>query len=145
VRAGDVIARVEDQQHPGSFVEVTAPITGTLVAVHCWPGQAVIPGGLIATIAADHGRHIIGYIPESSPVVARPGSAVTLRARTPGSRRVTSRVEHVGQQIERIPRHQWATSTTPQWGTPVRIKLPNEVALRPGSLVDLRFHATDTP
>ena len=30
-------------------------------------------------------------------------------------------------------------STMPQWGTPVRIKMPNDVVLRPGTLVDVAF------
>src|SRR5262245_12368184 len=63
IRAGEVIARIEDPLQPGKMTEVKAPISGTLIAVECWPGQTVIPGGLIATIAADYGRHIVGYIP----------------------------------------------------------------------------------
>jgi len=123
------------------LLEIPAPISGTLVNVYCWPGQLVAPGGLIATIAADHGQHIVGYIPEESSIVPKVGMKVTLRARQARSPRVTSVVEEVGKQIERIPSHQRAIATTPQWGLPVRIKMPADAALRPGSLVDIVFHS----
>ena len=122
------------------LLEIPAPISGTLVNVYCWPGQIVHPGGLIATIAADHGQHIVGYIPEESTIVPRVGMQVTLRARMPRSPRIASVVDEVGKQIERIPSHQRAIATTPQWGLPVRIKMPADASLRPGALVDIVFH-----
>jgi multidrug resistance efflux pump len=144
----DALARVRDArrglelrhnelQLSAQSLEVHSPISGTLVALHCWPGQTVPPGGLIATIAADYGRHIVGYIPEESSLVAKPGMRVTLRTREAGSRRLTSQIEQVGMQIEKIPGHQSGGATTQQWGTPVRIKMPSDAVLRPGALVDL--------
>lgn len=142
VKAGDVIARVQDAESTegdpqANIVEVHAPISGTLVELFCWPGQTVIAGSPIATIAADHGQHIIGYIPEESNVVAAPGMLVTVRARAVGARRVKTEIEEVGQQIEEVPRHQANNSNTDQWGTPVRIAMPNDLALKPGTLVDI--------
>jgi multidrug resistance efflux pump len=123
-------------------LELKAPISGTLVALHRWPGQIVPPGGRIATIAADYGRHIVSYIPEGSPLVARPGMQVTLRMRAAGAPRITSEVEQVGRRVERIPSHQVAASKSPMWGTPVRIKMPSEAILQPGALVDVTFNSS---
>ena len=122
------------------LLEIPAPISGTLVNVYCWPGQIVHPGGMIATIAADHGQHIVGYVPEHSDIAVKRGMPVTLRARLSGSPRVTSEIEEVGHQIEQLPTHQRAVANLPQWGLPVRIKMPADVSLRPGSLVDIVFH-----
>jgi multidrug resistance efflux pump len=147
VQAGDVIARIHDPQSaaddPTTIIEVQAPISGTLVALHSWPGQTVIAGSPIATIAADHGQHIIGYIPENSTVVAAPGMLVTLRARAVGARRVKSEIEQVGHQVEEVPQHQTSSLTTPEWGTPVRIKMPNDLVLRPGTLVDIMLRRSN--
>lgn len=142
VRAGDVIASLERDQS-GEVVEVTAPISGTIVELTCWPGQTVVPGATIATIAADHSAQVIGFVPEDSPLVARPGMRVTLRPRTAGGKQYISEIEQVGQQIERVPRHQRVVASMPQWGTPVRIKAPDDAALMPGMLVDLRFERTE--
>ena len=127
------------------LLEIPAPISGTLVNVYCWPGQIVHPGGLIATIAADHGQHIVGYIPESSTVEPKVGMQVTLRARVARSPRIRSVIEEVGKQIEQVPGHQRAIANIPQWGLPVRIKMPADASLRPGSLVDIVFHSPKSP
>jgi multidrug resistance efflux pump len=127
------------------MIEIPAPISGTLVTIRCWPGQTVVPGELIATIAADVGQHILGYIPEDSTLSARRGMRVTLRSRAAGALSMTSEVEAVGAQIERIPLHQRTSTTMAQWGTPVRIKVPNEALLRPGSLVDVSFETSPAP
>jgi multidrug resistance efflux pump len=132
--------QLSEIQRSTKAAEIQAPISGTLVAVHCWPGQTVPTGGRIATIAADFGRHIVSYIPEGSPLVARPGMQVTLRARAAGARRLTSEVEQVGRRVERIPGHQIASSKSQMWGTPVRIKMPAETILQPGSLVDVVYN-----
>jgi multidrug resistance efflux pump len=121
-------------------LEIRAPITGTLVAVYCWPGQTLHQGALVATIAADHGRHIVSYVPEQSSLKPQAGMQVTVRPRTVGSPRLTSEVEQVGRQIGRIPSHQLGTTAVRQWGLPVRIKLPVGSALQPGALVDVVFH-----
>lgn len=125
------------------LLEIPAPISGTLVNVYCWPGQIVHPGGLIATVAADHGQHIVGYVPEHSTIQPKVGMRVTLRARLAGAPRITSEVEEVGQMIERLPEHHWAVANMAQWGLPVRIKMPAEASLRPGALVDIVFHTAD--
>jgi hypothetical protein len=115
------------------------------VAVYCWPGQTVHVGALVATIAADHGRHIVSYLPEESRLQPTKGMLVTVRPRSADLARLTSEVEQVGRQIRRIPTHQLGGSPTEQWGLPVRIKLPSGAALQPGSLVDVVFHRPDEP
>jgi multidrug resistance efflux pump len=134
--------RANELRLTAKALELKAPISGTLVALHRWPGQTVPPGGRIATIAADYGRHIVSYIPEGSPLVARPGMQVTLRTRAAGAPRITSEVEQVGRRVERIPSHQIAASKSPMWGTPVRIKMPSEALLQPGALVDVTFNTS---
>jgi multidrug resistance efflux pump len=140
----DLDLRWEELSLRTGLLEIPAPISGTLTNLYCWPGQVVHPGGLIATIAADHGQHIVGYLPEESTLVPKVGMRVTLRPRVARSPRLTSEVEEVGLQIERMPSHQRAIANTPQWGLPVRIKMPADVALRPGALIDVVFHRADS-
>ena len=66
-----------------------------------------------------------------------------MRARVAKAARILSEVEEVGNQIEQLPSHQRAIANTPQWGLPVRIKLPSDADLRPGALVDIVFHAAE--
>ncbi|HEX6961144.1 MAG TPA: HlyD family efflux transporter periplasmic adaptor subunit [Lacipirellula sp.] len=119
---------------------IRAPISGTLIAVYCWPGQTVHQGALVATIAADHGRHIVSYLPEQSTLEPTPGMKVTIRPRMAGAARLSSEIEKIGRQVRRVPDHQLGSAAIPQWGLPVRIKLPNNATLQPGALVDVVFH-----
>lgn len=139
VLADDVIATIENPQSQSEPLEIRAPISGTIVDVGCWPRQTVPQGGLIATIAADYGRHIVSYVPEDSPIVPRPGMLVTLRAREAGSQGILSKIEEVGGQIERIPAHQREGSNPAARGLPVRIKLPADLSLRPGAEVSVVY------
>jgi multidrug resistance efflux pump len=134
-----VTLRWEEIQLRSELLEIRAPISGTLVALHCWPGQAVPQGGRIATIAADYGQHIVSYLPEDSRLDPEPGMQVTLRPRTPGATLLTSEIEQVGRQIEHIPARYLLSPTSPQWGIPVRIKMPSDASLRPGATVDVVF------
>jgi multidrug resistance efflux pump len=136
-------SRSEELSQRIGVYEIPSPISGTLVNVYCSPGQVVHPGGLIATIAADHGQHIVGFIPEESTIAPKVGMQVTMRARIAKSQRITSEVEEVGKQIEPVPSHQRAIANTPQWGLPVRIKLPSDAGLRPGALLDIVFHSAE--
>jgi multidrug resistance efflux pump len=123
--------------------EIRAPISGTLVAVYCWPGQTVHQGALVATIAADHGRHIVSYVPEQSSLQPRAGMQVSVRPRLAGAARLTTEIEKVGRQIRKVPAHQLGSTAIPQWGLPVRIKLPSNAILQPGALVDVVFHRSN--
>jgi multidrug resistance efflux pump len=156
VQAGDLLAVVESShsqaptqtdgnganENGARSADVRAPITGTLVAIYCAPGQAVPQGGLIASIASDEPRYILSYLPENSRIVAEPGMPVSVQTRSVGSRQFKTKIQTVGRQIELVPPHQMDNPATPQWGLPVRIQLPEDADLRPGALVDVDF--TDT-
>jgi len=144
IEAGQVLARIDvDETNVEKAVDIVAPISGTLIEVSCWPGQTVIPGQLIATIASDEVEHVLSFVPEDTRMQVRPGTKVTVRGRIAGSPRIVSEVEQVGVSIEQVPRHQRTNVTMPQWGAPVRIKMPSDHTLRPGALVDIMYHASD--
>jgi multidrug resistance efflux pump len=131
--------RWEELSLRAELLEVRAPISGTLVDLNCWPGQAVRQGAQIATIAADYGNHITTYLPEDSRLVVRPGMQVTVSSHATGSRRISTTVERVGEQIEQIPARYEQNANAPLWGLPVRIKLPSDTPWRPGALVEVAF------
>jgi multidrug resistance efflux pump len=119
---------------------VRAPISGTLVDVFCSPGQRLHAGAPIATLAADHGSHIVSYLPEATRLEPFPGMRVTVRSRNSGAAAVETEIEEVGRQIETMPTSLASNPTMPEKGLPVRIALPAEVSLQPGALVDIIYH-----
>jgi multidrug resistance efflux pump len=119
---------------------IRAPISGTLVDVFCSPGQRLHAGAPIATLAADHGSHIVSYLPESTRLEPFPGMRVTVRSRNMGAASVETEIEEVGRQIETMPSSLASNPTMPEKGLPIRIALPAEVNLQPGALVDIVYH-----
>jgi multidrug resistance efflux pump len=120
-------------------LEVRAPISGTICAINCWPGQRVRAGDPIVTLAADHGRYIVSYVRQEQRLQPRPGMHVAVRLRLPGARPAEAVVDRVGPQVELVPEHQRRDPAVLEWGQPVRIVPPREFPLRPGELVDVTF------
>lgn len=118
---------------------IRAPISGTIAAIHSWPGQTVQPGAPIVTIASDRGEYIVSYVRQGQRIQPAKGMKVTLRPRRSGSQAVESVVEDVGPQYELIPSDQLMDPNTPEWGLPVRIRLPAELRARPGERLDIDF------
>ena len=121
-------------------LEIRAPISGIISAIHSWPGQAVQRGEPVVTIAADHGRYVVGYVRQENNLTVRDEMAVQIRPRGDvNTKFVTTKVERVGPQFEPVPEHQLMDPTRAEWGLPIRIAIPAELDLHPGSLVDIRI------
>jgi multidrug resistance efflux pump len=132
-------ARIREIQLEIESLEPRAPITGTVVAIHRYPGQGVQAGDLILTIAAEQGRYIVSYVPQEFGPRAKVGMGVEVRTRATGSRPRESVVERIGPQVEPIPVHQRRNPQVQEWGLPVRVLLPDGLDVRPGELVDVTF------
>ena len=131
--------RIRELQLQIASLEVRAPISGTISAIHLWPGQAIRAGDPIVTIAADHSRYIVSYVRQEQRFRPTTGTLVAVRLRDPGSRATQATVERVGPQVEPVPIHQLRDPKVPEWGLPVRITLPPALNVRPGELMDITF------
>ena len=132
-------SRIYELQIEIESLDIRAPISGTICTIHCWPGQALRAGDPIVTIAADHGRYIVGYVRQAYRFRPTAGSEVDVFVRASGARPRSARVERVGPQIQLVPPHQRRDPMVPEWGLPVRITIPDGVRVRPGELVDVGF------
>lgn len=121
---------------------VRSPLAGTVTAIHGWPGQNLRIGTPIMTIAAREGQYILGYVRQERGLRPRVGMNVDVKVRSLPRRSVASVVQQVGPQVEPVPLHQLRDPKIPEWGTPVRIVLPEALDLWPGELVDLVFRPT---
>jgi multidrug resistance efflux pump len=133
----ELLLRVDELRLTRQNLQIRAPISGTLVDFFCAPGQQLHMGGPVATIAADHGRMIIGYLPENSPYKPEVGMMVALRSRGHGATPVTSTIEEIATQLSPIPTRLSGNPAITQWGMPIRITMPSDVEFRAGSLVDI--------
>ena len=65
-------AQLKELQVQTQALIVRSPIGGTVTQVFTWPGQNIQRGEPIIEVAANEGRHIVGYLPENKRI--RPGS-----------------------------------------------------------------------
>lgn len=137
-------ARIAELQVQIAALEIRSPISGTICGIHCRPGQNVQAGQPILTIAADNTGYVVSYVRQTDRIHPSKGMQVALRLRMPGSRPVTAEIERVGPQIEEVPPHQRRDPSVLEWGLPVRIRLPSELPVRPGELVDITFESRTT-
>lgn len=122
---------------------ITAPFDGVITAIHRWPGQRLMPGDPIVTLARPDAGYVIGYVRENQQVQLYKGMKVALRVGTkPGSEEFLSAVETIGPQVAPTPQHQWADQNAVERATPIKIPIPPELRqqqLRPGQLVHVIF------
>ena len=132
-------AKIRELEVQIARMTIRAPIGGLICCVHHWPGEAVHAADPILTLAAEQGRYIVSYIRQEQRIEPKVGMAVDVRVRAPLSTPYSTVVERIGPQIEAIPAHQCRDPKIPEWGLPVRITVPVELAIRPGQLLDVTF------
>ena len=121
-------------------LEIRSPISGTICAIHKWPGQNLQAGDPVLTVASEHGRYIVSYVRQEQRM--RPAVKMPVKLRPHGSRDllVSAVVERVGPQVELVPPHHRRDAAIPEWGQPVFILPPEKFTLRPGELIDITFN-----
>jgi len=118
---------------------IRSPISGQVAAVHARPGEVVLAGRPILTIASPDAETVVTYLRERQPMRPEVGAAVELRPVHHRGQPVAGRIEQVGSQVELVPEHQRNDPTVPEWGVPVLIAMPSELDARPGELVRVQF------
>ena len=125
-------------------LQLRSPLSGTVVKVYRRPGQVVQAGELILEVAADQGAAIIAYLRrEQQQINPTKGMAVQVYLNRRPAQTVEGQVDSVGGQIEAVPSRQLRDQKVPEWGLPVRVKVPPDsaVLLKPGEVVTLDFKA----
>lgn len=130
---------IEALEHRIAACAIRAPFAGVVTELHRRPGESVHVGRQIMEIAAEGGTHVISYLRQESAIQPVAGMKVQVR-RTLGNREVqVGTVEAVGAQYQAVPAHQLIDKKTPEWGLPVRIRMPDGTILKPGELVNITF------
>ncbi len=116
---------------------VRAPMSGTIAAIYRWPGQAVVAGAPIMTIASDHGRYIVSYVRQQQRITPHAGMPVDVRIASVGHKSFATTIGRIGPQVELIPIEQLRDPKTPEWGLPIQILIPEALSARPGTRVEV--------
>lgn len=105
------------------------------------PGEVVLAGDLILTIAEHQPTQIVAYVRENQVDSIRAGMTVELigMPKNNGKAQVGhSQILRVGPTMERIPQQLWRNPNIPEWGRPFVIKIPPQMSLITGERVGVR-------
>jgi multidrug resistance efflux pump len=143
-------AKIAELEQKVLAQDIKAPISGTIISIHRFPGQAVNAGQAIMTIASEKGDYIVTYIRQSQVIQPADGMVVNVHLRS-APRTFRSRVVSVGPQVEKIPPEHLRDSRLLEYGIPVHVAIPVDplhpgqpVKVRPGELVDLFFRPNES-
>lgn len=128
-------AEVSELELAVESLMIRAPFAGEIAAVHAVPGQAIVPGMPIVTIADPHSRSVVVYFRERAMAWPEPGMKVAVYSIRDRSVVHESTILRVGSQVTLLPERHRADALVPEWGLPVRVALPAELSLRPGEMV----------
>lgn len=121
-----------------SALIVRAPADGFVSSIMLQPGQTVLPGQIILTIAEHSSDRIIAYAGAAHLDSLREGMRVELVTETPEQRIDSSQVTYVGPVIEELPIRLRRHPDIIEWGRPFIVKKPAQLKLVPGQTVGIR-------
>lgn len=102
------------------------------------PGEVVMAGEPIVTIAEAKPRDIIAYLREDQLDWPAEGMSVELVKNNPPAQIARSQVSYLGPVVEVMPQRLWRSPNIAQWGRPILIKIPPGLKLLPGEAVGIR-------
>jgi|GEM_PF-725692 len=136
-------AKIKEAVIQRQALEIPVPpafaATGRIVEIYRRPGQAVRAGEPILRVANPDSMYIVSYVRQPYRVILKPNSIVGVQVRSIPIRGAETTIDRIGPQIESIPTRQLRDPLKPEWGLPVRIRVPNELNLTPGELVNITY------
>jgi multidrug resistance efflux pump len=138
-----IAARRREMEEMIKPTTLKAPISGQVNFVHHYPGEKIIRGTSVASIASPISTNIIGYIRQ--PITVRPNlnEEVIVSTRTQPRKIVKGKITHIGAQLEAIsPSLISVDANRFEWGLPVLVDIEPGFPLIPGEFVILSLAGT---
>lgn len=138
-RMDELLVQIEALE-PREALKLTAPIDGMVSQIQRWPGEAVLAGEPILTIAEVKPTEIIAYAAENLVNQIQKGMVVELikKSEPTKTQMARSQVIYVGPTIEIMPARLWRNPNIPQWGRPFLVKAPPQMKLIMGEVIGIR-------
>jgi multidrug resistance efflux pump len=130
--------RVEELEASREPLELKAGISGIVSFVQHSAGEAILAGEPILTIAETKPYEIVAYADEKQMGRIHKQMKVKLIKTGEPIKVTPSQVVALGPKMELLPERLWPNPNMPQWGRPIRIKIPPKFDLVPGELVGIK-------
>lgn len=118
-------------------LDVVSPVQGQIESAMIQQSEVVTAGQPLLSIVPRQGTTIVVYAREQSLIRPFTGMPVILRSRLNPQQQVAAAVTAVGPMIDEIPERHRANPKIIEWGRPMRIDIPADWVIEPGSLIDV--------
>lgn len=120
-------------------LDIVSPAKGQISKAFVLSSQSLQQGIPVATVTPSTGTWVVVYAREHGIVRLAAGMPVTVSLLRDHRQKFSSTVASVGPKIESIPARQRSNPRVEEWGLPMRIAVPSNVEIPPGSLVSVAF------
>ncbi len=128
--------RIKELQIEGKALVLHSPLNGIISQILGRPGETVMPGEPIITVAEKEPSLIVAYLPESR-VNDIPKTVQVIKSSDP-PRIAESRIERIGPAVETKPEMYWRNPNVPERGRACVIAVSPALELIPGERVGIR-------
>jgi multidrug resistance efflux pump len=138
-RMDETLVQIEALE-PRQALKLKAPIAGVVSQIQHWPGEAVLAGEPILTIAEVKPTEIIAYTVENQVNQIQKGMVVELVKKSEPKKIeiARSQIIYIGPVVEQLPVRLWRNPNIPEWGRPFLVKAPPQMKLIIGEVVGIR-------
>ena len=120
-------------------LDIVSPAKGQISKAFVRSAQSLQQGTAVATVTPSTGTWVVVYSRDQGILRLAAGMPVTVSLLRDPRQKFSSTVASVGPKIESIPARQRSNSRVEEWGRPMRIAVPANVEISPGSLVSVAF------
>jgi multidrug resistance efflux pump len=140
---GAIDARKREMEEMMKPSTLKAPINGQITFVYHFPGEKIIRGTAIASIASSVSTNIIGFIRQPITVKPNLNEPVNVITRTQPRKVIKGKITQIGAQLESInPSLISVDANRFEWGLPILVDIEPGFPLIPGEYVTLSLAAT---
>jgi multidrug resistance efflux pump len=127
--------RIEELEVERRSLVLRSPVDGSVQLILASPGQAVVPGEPLLTIADVVATEVLAYLPEQAGNVPEVQDvALVAKQGSPGGT-VEGLVDRIGPAVEQMPQRLWRDPAVPEYGRPVAVRGVSRLGLIPGQQV----------
>jgi len=128
-----------DQAIQRTSLPLTAPFAGVVSSIQRRPGEAVLSGEPILTIAKPTADMVMGWMRQENIEDLRQGRKVRLVRYGVSQQIAMSEITVIGPSLEMIPQRLWRLPDVPEYGLPFQVAIPPGLKLRPQEKVGIKL------
>lgn len=122
---------------PGRMM-INAQIDGVVSAIFMSEGQGFQAGEWILQVSAPSADYVVAWLDPIRANQIQPNQSVEIAKHSIPQQRFQSEIAIIGPAVELLPEQLWAAPTSPRWGRPVKIPVPQGSQLSGNEVVGIR-------